>query len=73
MAAKIVNLINPDENETLCATVEEAVAALAAMVEKFNVQGYRVDEQHLADDEYPQYAVYDRSDTWIGTYTINPQ
>ncbi len=73
MAAKIVNLINPDENETLCATVEEAVATLAAMVEKFNSQGYRVDEQHLVDDEYPQYAVYDRSDTWIGTYTINPQ
>jgi hypothetical protein len=55
----------------MCATVEEAVATLAAMVEKFNAQGYRVDEQHLADDEYPQYAVYDRSDTWIGTYTIN--
>jgi hypothetical protein len=53
--------------------VEEAVAALAAMVEKFNSQGYRVDEQHLADDEYPQYAVYDRSDTWIGTYTISLQ
>ncbi len=70
MAAKIVNLADPDEGETLCATVEEAVATLAAMVEKFNSQGYRVDEQHLADDEYPQYAVYDRNDAWIGTYTI---
>ncbi len=73
MAAKIVNLINPDEDETLCATVEEATETLAAMVEKFKSQGFRVDEQHLADDEYPQYAVYDRSDTWIGTYTINLQ
>ncbi len=73
MAAKIVNLINPDEDETLCATVEEAVATLAAMVEKFNSQGYRVDEQHLAGEEYTQYAVYDRSDRWIGTYTINLQ
>ena len=70
MTAKIVNLANPDEAETLCATVEEAMATLSAMVEKFNSQGYRVDEQHLADDEYPQYAVYDRNDAWIGTYTI---
>ena len=70
MAAKIVNLINPDENETLCATVEEAVATLAAMVEKFNSQGYRVDEQHLPNEDYPQYTVYDRNDAWIGTYTI---
>jgi len=73
MAAKIVNLINPDEGETLCATVEEAMATLTAMVEKFKSQGYRVDEQHLADDEYPQYAVYDRGDMWIGTYTISLQ
>ena len=71
MAAKIVNLINPDEDETPCATVEEAVATLAARGEKCKAQGYRVDEQHLADEEYPQYAVYDRSVTWIGTYTIN--
>ncbi len=34
MAAKIVNLANPDENETLCATVEEARETLAAMVER---------------------------------------
>ncbi len=70
MSAKIVNMANPDEDETLCATAEEAEQALAAMVEKFKSQGYRVDEQHLADDEYPQYAVYDRNDAWIGTYTI---
>ncbi len=70
MAAKIVNLANPDEAETLCATVEEAMDTLAAMVERFKSQGYRVDEQNLADEDYPQYSVYDRNDAWIGTYTI---
>ncbi len=70
MAAKIVNLVNPDENETLCTTVEEARETLAAMIERFKSQGYRVDEQHLADEDCPQYAVYDRNDAWIGTYTI---
>jgi hypothetical protein len=73
MAAKIVNMANPDEDETLFATVEEVRATLAAMVERFKSQGYRVDEQHLADEDYPQYAVYDRNDTWIGTYTIDLQ
>ncbi len=70
MAAKIVNLANPDEDETLCETVEEARETLAAMVERFKSQGYRVDEPHLPDEDYPQYAVYDHSDAWIGTYTI---
>ncbi len=70
MTAKIVNLANPDEAETLCATVEEAMATLSAMVEKFKSQGYRVDEQHLPNEDYPQYTVYDRNDAWIGTYTI---
>ena len=73
MAAKTVNMANPDEDETLFATVEEVRATLAAMVERFKSQGYRVDEQHLADEDYPQYAVYDRNDTWIGTYTIDLQ
>jgi hypothetical protein len=73
MAAKIVNMANPDEEETLFATVEEVRATLAAMVERFKSQGYRVDEQHLADEDYPQYAVYDRNDTWIGTHTIDLQ
>ena len=70
MAAKIVNMANLDEDETLCATVEEAEQTLAAMVERFKSQGYRVDEQHLPNEDYPQYAVYDHSDAWIGTYTI---
>ena len=70
MAAKIVNLANPDEDETLCATVEEAKETLAAMIERFKSQGYRIDEQYIPDEEYPQYAVYDRDDAWIGTYTI---
>ncbi len=73
MAAKIVNLANPDEDETLCATVEEARETLAAMVERFKSQDFRVDEQHSPDEDYPQYAVYDRDDAWIGTYTIIPQ
>ncbi len=70
MAAKIVNLANPDEAETLCATVEEAMDTLATMVERFKSQGYRVDEQHRPDEDYPQYSVYDLNDAWIGTYTI---
>ncbi len=70
MAARILNLANLDEDETLCATVEEAEQTLAAMVERFKSQGYRVDEQHLANEDYPQYTVYDRNDAWIGTYTI---
>jgi len=70
MAAKIVNLADPDEGETLCATVEDAEQAFAAMVERFKSQGYRIAEQHFADADYPQYAVYDHGDAWIGTYTI---
>ena len=75
MAAKIVNMANPDEDQTLCATVEEARETLAAMVKRFKLQGYKVDEQHSPDEDYlyPQYAVYDHSDGWIGTYTILPQ
>ncbi len=73
MAAKIVNLADPDEDETLCATVEEARETLAAMIERFKSQGYRIDEQYVPDEDYPQYAVYDRDDAWIGTYTIEPQ
>ncbi len=70
MAAKIVNLVYPDEDDKLCATVEEAEQTLAAMVERFKSQGYRIAEQHLADADYPQYAVYDHGDDWIGTHTI---
>ena len=47
MAARIVNLADPDEGETLCATVEDAEQALAAMVEKFKSQGYRVADNIL--------------------------
>jgi hypothetical protein len=70
MAARIVNLADPDEDETLYATVEDAEQALAAMVERFKSQGYRIDEQRLPNEDYPQYAVYDHGDNWIGTYTI---
>ena len=75
MAAKIVNLAHPDEGETLCATVAEARETLAAMVARFKSQGYKVDEQHSRDEKYlyPEYAVSDDSDGWIGTYTIVPQ
>ncbi len=70
MAARIVNLADPDEGETLCATVGDAEQALAAMVERFKSQGYRIEEQRLPDENYPQYAVCDHGDDWIGTYTI---
>ena len=70
MAARIVNLADPDESATLCASIEDAEQALAAMVERFKSQGYRIAEQHLADADYPQYAIYDHADAWIGTYTL---
>ncbi len=70
MAARIVNLADPDEGETLCATVDDAEQALAAMVEKFKSQGYRIDEQRLPDEDYPQYKVIDPDDAWVGTHTI---
>ena len=70
MAVKIVNLIYPDEDERVCATIEEAETTLAAMVENFKSLGYRIEEQKLPNEDYPQYAVYDHDDTWIGTYTI---
>ena len=70
MAVKIVNLADPDEGESLCASVEDAEQALTAMVERFKSQGYRVDEQHMPVADYPQYAVYDHGDAWVGTYTI---
>lgn len=70
MAAKIVNLIYPDEDERLCATLEEAEQTLAALVENFKSLGYRIEEQRVPNEDYPQYAVYDHDDSWIGTYTI---
>ncbi len=70
MAAKIVNLANPDVSETLSATAEDAEQSLAAMVERFKSQGYRIDEQHPPDEDYLQYKVIDFDDAWVGTYTI---
>ncbi len=70
MAAKIVNLVYPDEDDKLCATVEEAEQTLAAMVERFKSQGYRIEEQRLPNEDYPQYKVIDVDDAWVGTYTI---
>ena len=73
MAAKIVNLANPDENETLCVTVEEAEQTLAEMIEKLQSQGYRIEMRHDSGEDYPKYAVYDHGDAWIGLYTIELQ
>ena len=75
MAAKIVNMADPDKEKIRCATVEEARKTLAAMIQRFRSQGYRVDEQHSPDEDYlyPQYAVSDDSDGWIGTFTILPR
>lgn len=70
MVAKIVNLVYPDEEDRLCSNVEEAEQTLNAMVKKFQSLGYRIMEKQLPDEDYPQYAVYDHDDSWIGTYTI---
>ncbi len=73
MAARIVNLANPDEGESLCATVDEAEQTLAEMLETLESQGYRIEIRHDSGEDYPQYAVYDLSDAWIGLYTIELQ
>jgi biotin operon repressor len=73
MAVRIVNLANPDEAETLCATVDEAEATLAEMIERLESQGYRIEIRHDSGEDYPQYAVYDHSDAWVGLYTIELQ
>ncbi len=73
MAAKIVNLANPDEDETLCATVGEAEATLTEMIERLQSQGYRIEIRQETGEDYPQYAVYDHSDAWIALYTIELQ
>ena len=70
MAARIVNLADPDEGETFCANIEDAEQTLAAMVERFKSQGYRIEEQRLPNEDYPQYKVIDVDDAWVGTYTI---
>ncbi len=70
MAARIVDLADPDASGTLYGTVEEATQALESMVEKFRSQGYTVTEQTLPDEDHAQYKVADDSDEWIGTYTI---
>ncbi len=54
MAPKIVNMANPDEAELICATVEEAEQTLAAMIEEFKSQGYRVDEQHVPEGDFSE-------------------
>ncbi len=73
MAAKIVNLADTDEDETLCATVEEAEQTLSSMVERFESQGYRVEKRDDSGENYPQYAVYNLHDAWVGLYTIELQ
>ncbi len=70
MAAKIVNLTNPDNAGTLYASVEEAEQALALLTKKFRSQGYTVTEQQLPGEDYMQYKVTDFDDAWVGTYTI---
>lgn len=70
MAARIVDLVNPDEDGTLYASVNEAEEALSSMVERFRSQGYTVTEQQLPNEDYPQYKVVDSNDAWVGTYTI---
>ena len=70
MAVTIVNLVYPGEEDKVCRTVEEAVRTLGAMVDNFKSLGYRIEEKQLPDEDYPQYAVYDHDDIWMGTYAI---
>jgi hypothetical protein len=70
MAARIVNLTNPDYDGTQYGSVEEAEQALALLTKKFRSQGYTVTEQRNPDEAHPQYKVTDFDDAWVGTYTI---
>ena len=70
MAARIVDLADPDDSGILYGSVEEAEQALAKKTEKFRSQGYTVTEQQISDQDYPQYKVIDPDDAWVGTYTI---
>jgi hypothetical protein len=70
MAARIVNLTNPDYDGTQYGSVEEAEQALALLTKKFRSQGYTVTEQQLTDEDYSQYKVTDFDDAWVGTYTV---
>ena len=70
MAARIVNLADPDDDGALCASEDEARQALETMIERFELQGYTGTEQKLADENEAQYKVDDPDDAWIATYTI---
>ncbi len=72
MAARLVNLADPDDDSTLYASEEEARQALASMIEKLTSQGYTVTEEKLPDEVEAQYKVIDPDDEWVGTYTITP-
>ncbi len=59
MAAKIVNLADPDEGETLYASLEDAEQALAAMVERFKTHGARGETRtrtHLRETDFKSVA-----------------
>ncbi len=70
MAARIVDLADPDDSGTLYGSVEEAEQTLESMTEKFRSQGYTVTEQRNPDEAHPQYKVTDFDDAWVGTYTV---
>ena len=72
MAARLVNLADPDDDRTLYASEEEARQALASMVKRLTSQGYTVTEEKLPDEVEAQYKVIDPDDEWVGTYTIIP-
>ena len=70
MAARIIDLADPDASGTLYGSVEESEQALESMTEKFRSQGYTVTEEQIPGEDYPQYKVIDPDDAWVGTYTI---
>ncbi len=70
MAARIIDLADPDASGTLYGSVEEAEQALESMTEKFRSQGHTVTEEQIPGEDYPQYKVIDPDDAWVGTYTI---
>ena len=72
MAARIVNLTDPDEDETLCASVEDAEQALAAMDEAMVVwEDYGVTLGELINDLGTKESTLSQA-VWRHVDSLNP-
>ena len=70
MAAKIIDLTNPDDLGKQFASVVEAEQAFSDMLEKFKRQQCTVTKQQSYSKDFSQFKVVDCNDNWVGSYTI---